>query len=95
MKPKITSEAKTRKAILSLAMAKGEDCYVQAIMLLDKYDKLLKNCQNPIERKHIATMGIAELHTLLDCYGDCIVDGKVVIPGEGTKNKVVTDIIDS
>ena len=85
MKPEITSEKKTRTAILVLAKAKGMDCYMQATMLLDKYDKLLKNCTNSLERKHIATMGVAEIHLLLDCYGDCIVDGKIIIPGEPPK----------
>ena len=85
MKPKITPEGKTRQAILNVALAKGMDCYIQASMLFDKYDKLIKNCSNAQEREHIGTMGVAEIHMMLDCYGDCVVNNKIIIPGEQPK----------
>ena len=85
MKPKATPEGKTRQAILNVALAKGMDCYMQVYMLFDKYDKLIKNCSNAQEREHIGTMGIAEIHMLLDCYGDWVVNDKVIIPGEQSK----------
>lgn len=83
----MTSEKDTRTAILNLAKAKGFDCYVQAVMLLNKYDGLLKNCTNEEERNQIAKMGIAQMHLLLDCYGDCVVNGEVILPGEPPKDK--------
>lgn len=77
---KVESEAVFRKKILLNARLRG--CEVEVRRLLNKFDRLRKNCKNDEERRGIAQIGIAELHKLMDCYGGLTIDGKVVIPPE-------------
>lgn len=80
MKKKIRSEAETRRRILALAKSLGCDIDVQKIF--DRYDKLLKNCTNEVERQQISIMGTAELHRFLDCRGALVVNGQEIIPAD-------------
>ena len=79
-KPKITSEVQFRRNVLGLAKRLG--CDIEVKMIMDRYDNILKQCTNPIERKHIAIMGISEIHKIMDCRGALVVDGQLIIPGE-------------
>ena len=81
---KIVSEAKSRKNLLELAETQGCKGEVQAI--LDRTDKLLYNCSNLVERKHITIMAIAELHKLLNVQGGLSVDGVEIIPAPNGNN---------
>jgi hypothetical protein len=74
----IVNEAQSRKNMLDLAEKQG--CKGEAQAILDRTDKLLYNCSNLIERKHITVMAVAELHRLLNVQGGLSVDGVEVIP---------------
>ena len=77
-KPKIKPEHQTRKEILELA--RFQNCEIDVRAIFDKYDRILLNCKNDIERKHIAVMAIAELHNALNVTGELIVNGVELIP---------------
>lgn len=81
-KPKIRSEDVTRKTILATAKDLGCDIEVQKIF--SRYDNLLKNCTNEVERQQISIMGAAELHRFLDCRGALVVNGQEIIPADPT-----------
>ncbi len=83
---KITPEAVFRDKILNMAEKMG--CRQDVQQHFDKYDRLLRNCSNDIERKHIAHLGIAELHRLLDCRGSLVVGGQLLIEGDDTPPKI-------
>jgi hypothetical protein len=72
------SEVEMRQRAINQAKAQG--CEMEVRMLFDKYDNLLKNCSNPIERKHIAITAIAELHRILNCQDSLIINGVEVLP---------------
>jgi hypothetical protein len=78
---KITNEKDTRKGILDLAKRQG--CFQEAKQILDKYDILLSNCSNEVEKKHIALNGIAEIHKLLNVQGELLVNGVEILPAIG------------
>lgn len=80
MKKKIKSEAETRRNILALAKSLG--CDIEVRKIFERYDKLLKNCTNEVERKQISVMGAAELHRFLDCRGALVVDGQEILPAD-------------
>ena len=80
MKKKVKSEAETRKGILGLAKNLG--CDVEVRKIFERYDKLLKNCTNELERQQISIMGTAELHRFLDCRGALVVNGQEIIPAD-------------
>lgn len=79
----VMTEVQMRKNVMKWAKRFGCDLEVKAIF--DKYDRLLKASEmsnDPTERRHIAVMGIAELHKYLGCRGSLVVNGQVVIPGD-------------
>lgn len=78
MKPAITPEKKFRKHIL--IMAKNLGCYMEIKQIMEKYDNILKNCTNELERKQIGTMGIAEIHKYFFLRGALVVNGELIIP---------------
>ena len=84
---KIQNEGDTRKFILSLAKLQGSDG--EAVKIFQKYDSLLHKCTNPIEKKHIAIMGIAELHKLLNVQGALVVDGVEILPAIGEIRDII------
>ena len=78
---KIKSEQEFRSSLLSLAEAQG--CRMELQQILDRYTNLLKGCNNPVERKHISVMGLAEVHKLLNAQGALVVDGVEILPAIG------------
>lgn len=76
--PKIQTEKATRYYIMELAKLQGCEGEVQKIF--DRTDRLLRNCSNSVERKHIAIMSIAELHKLLNMQKELVIDGMEIIP---------------
>jgi len=77
---KVVSEVEFRRALLNQARNFG--CYTDVVRLLDKYDKLIQNCTNEVEREHMGKVAIAELYKLFDCYGGLTINGEAVIPPE-------------
>lgn len=63
---KIANEARTRHAMLKLATHLG--CPMELKQIFDKYDKLLKNCSNETESKHIKQLALSDINNLLDVY---------------------------
>lgn len=84
---KIKNEAQTRQYILNLAKLQGSDGEVKKVMI--KYDTLLQGCTNPVEKKHIAIMGIAEIHKLLNVQGALVVDGVEILPAIGEIKDII------
>lgn len=84
---KVAGEDKTRKQILHLARLQG--CEKEVIEVFYKYDKLLYNCTNEIERKHISINGIVELHKLLNVQGGLNIDGVELLPPIGKIKEVI------
>jgi len=82
----ISSETANRNFIINLARDQG--CEQEARMIMMRYDGLLQNCSNPIERKHIAIMGMAELHKLLNCQGALVVNGVEILPAIGEVREI-------
>lgn len=73
---KVLPEYETRKRLLEHAKLVG--CEPEMIILLDKYDKLLRNCTNDKERKDISKLGSYEVYCLLGRGGSLYVDGQLV-----------------
>ena len=77
-KIKLTSEQTQRNYLLELARAQGSEG--ELIKLFNKYDRLLNNCTNPVERSHISVLGISEIHKLLNCSDELLVNGISILP---------------
>lgn len=73
---KVLSESETRKRLLTHARMVG--CEGDMLLLFAKYDKLLKNCTDPKERKDIGKMGAWEMYNLLGKGGELYIDGQLV-----------------
>ena len=80
-KPRVDSEAATRKSILKSALyfygTEGAR-YVQ--MHFDKYDRILAACGNESERNHIKQLAIVELHQMMRFKDGLNIGGKDVLP---------------
>ena len=77
MPKKILSEAETRRNIIETA--RFFNCEGEVLEIFAKYDKLLRNCTNPIEREAIALAGNQEIHFLLNSKpGALLVNGKLI-----------------
>jgi len=79
-KKKNSNEKESRESLLSLSNHWG--CQGDVKKILDRYDRLLKNCSNEQEYHDISTMGLVELHKLLGCRGPLVVNGIEVLPAE-------------
>jgi hypothetical protein len=79
-KPKVANEMQMRRGILATARVWG--CEKDILKIFDRYDRLLKNCTNPVERYQIGVMGAAEVHKFLGCRGALVVDGVEILPGD-------------
>lgn len=77
---KKASETQMRRGIL--ATARGWGCEKDVLKIFDRYDRLLKNCTNPIERYQIGVMGAAEVHKFLGCRGPLVIDGQEILPAD-------------
>lgn len=81
---KIASEQEQRRELLWLAKQQG--CEQELRMILDKYDNLLRNCTNSVEKKHISYLGICEIHKLLNVSGGLSINGETIIEGDFAEN---------
>lgn len=79
-KEDIQSESGVRNNIMFIAKKQG--CEIEAKQIFEKYDRILKNCKNELEYRQIATMGIAELHKLIGCRGELVVNGIEILPAD-------------
>ena len=77
------SEAATRKKLLIDAERRfGPEGARQLQMMFNKYDNLLKNCTNELERQHIKQLGAAEVYQAMGYRGGLMVDHQLVIPDD-------------
>ena len=78
MSKKILSERETRKNILEVATTLH--CERDIMQIFDKYDCMLKNCTNPMERQAISIAGNEEIHYFLDAKraGAITVNGHII-----------------
>ena len=74
----VVNEQETWSKIFILARAQG--CLPEARTVYQKYDRLLKRCTSQKEFDEIATLGIAEMHKLLNVQGGLSIDGKEILP---------------
>lgn len=77
-KPNKMSEKQTISSILSLARKEG--CEEKVKGIIQKYQDAVNGAKNDYERKHIAAMGLAEIHKTIGCVGGLVVDGVEVLP---------------
>jgi hypothetical protein len=77
---RVLSEQETRRRILGRARELG--CEQDMKTILNKYDRLLRNCTNEQERKAIAQLGVYDMYALLDKGGELYVDGQLVYKDE-------------
>lgn len=77
------NEKATRKKLLLDAQVRfGPEGARQLQMMFNKYDKLLKNCQNESERQHIKKIAAADVYQALGYRGGLQVGGEIVIPDD-------------
>jgi hypothetical protein len=72
-KGKTFPEDESRKRLINIATQMG--CVVELKMIFDRYDRLMRNCSNPVESKHISILGIAEINKLMGFKGNCEAGG--------------------
>lgn len=77
---KIASEKQMRRAIILQAKAWG--CEKEVRQIFDRYDRLLKNCSDPLERYQIGVMANAELHKFMSLSGPLVCNGQLIIPAD-------------
>ncbi len=83
--PKVLDENSYRFRLLEEAKFKG--CYQEMQQLFIKFDNLLRNSRDPVEREHIGKLGVFEVSKLLDngnvgAGGTVTVNGEVIISGD-------------
>lgn len=77
MAKKVLSEKETRKNMLEIAAALG--CEKDLLQIFAKYDNLLRNCTNPVEKQAIQVAGVEEIQFFLSSRpGYIMVNGKQV-----------------
>lgn len=74
------SEDETRKKYFDLAKSIG--CERELFQIFQRYDGLLRNCSNPIERHQIAVLANVEVHKLFMFRDPLIVRGQEILPGD-------------
>jgi hypothetical protein len=77
-KTKAMSEAQTKASIIALARQQGVEEQVKKIIV--KYEDAVKGAKNDYERRHIAHLGMVEIHRTIGCVGALVVDGVELIP---------------
>ena len=78
MTRKALSEKQTIEGILKLAREQGVEEKVKGLIL--KFQNAVKGAKNEFERKHIAALGLAEIHKVIGCVGGLVVDGVEILP---------------
>ena len=77
------SERATRLRMLNdVELRFGPDGRRQVQMVFDKYDRLLNNCTNEVERQHIKKVAAAEIFTMIGYKGGLAINNEVIIPAE-------------
>jgi len=77
---KVTDEAKTRKHFLTVARWAGRER--DMLLLLAKFDKLLRSTDNVDKIKDIQKIGAVEVYKLLgECFASLKASSALVIPG--------------
>lgn len=88
-KNKFMSEKDTFKVILGLAREQGVEDKVRK--LIEKFQNAVKGARTEIERRQIATLGIAEIHKTIGCVGGLVVDGVEVLPPETSYQEAINE----
>ena len=73
---KVLPEKETRRRLLIQAKRLGFE--KDMLLLMEKYDRLLRNCTNEKERADIAKLGAYEAYKLLGGGGELYIDGQLV-----------------
>lgn len=79
-KKPVLNEQETRQKLLGLAsdLGFGPDL----LKILNRYDNLLRNCTNELERQQIGVMANVEIHKLFGFRNALVVNGVEIIPGD-------------
>jgi hypothetical protein len=77
-KPLVASEKEIRSNILTRAKYMFVEEDVKRI--LDRYDRLIKECKNEQESYQIRVLGAIEIHKALKYRGELVLDGKLILP---------------
>ena len=84
---KVLSEEKSRKGIMSDCLRRfGPEGVRQLKQLFDKWDRLIANCKNENELKHMKAMACAEVYHAMGYSGGITVGGQVIIPDDRNNN---------
>ena len=85
------TESEMRKTVMHMAKLLG--CVPEVQAIFSKYDVMLKQATDPMEKYQIGLSGVKELHTLMGMRGALIVNDQIIIPQDKmfdpTKYKVV------
>ena len=77
------NETETRKRLVADCMRRfGPEGVRQLTLLFEKWDKIIINCKNDNELKHMRAMASAEIYSALGYSGGLTVGGQVIIPAE-------------
>ncbi len=77
-KQKVLSEQNMKQNVITLARQNGVEEKVKKI--IQKTEDAIKNVKTEYERKHIAHMGLIEIHKTIGCVGALVVDGIELLP---------------
>lgn len=78
---KVLSERETRKKLLTHARRNGFER--EYLILLNKYDTLLRNCSNEQEREDIGKLGALEIYKLFGKGGEFYVNNQLIFADKG------------
>ncbi len=73
---KVLDEKATRAKLLARAKSLGIER--DLLILLDKYDTLMRNCTNEGERRDMGKLGAFEVYNLFNRGGELYVDGQLI-----------------
>ena len=77
------SEAASRKNLLADCLKRfGPEGVRQLKLLFAKWDKLIANCKNESESKHMKAMACAEIYNVMGYSGGITMGGQVIIPDD-------------
>ena len=77
---KVTGEKETRAKFLTVARWAGRE--KDMLLILAKFDKLLRNCEDENKRKDISKVGAIEIYKLLgECFSSLKNSNALQIPG--------------
>jgi hypothetical protein len=88
-KNKFMSEGDTIKVILGLAREQGVEDKVRR--LIEKFQNAVKGAKTELERRQIASLGLAEIHKAIGCVGGLVVDGVEILPPETSYQEAINE----